>query len=191
MFPAPRLTATELVVGPNRVVAERQPADQICTGVVLFDLEGELFFGSAPELEVQFDRLRQRTADGAKIVVLRLRRHAQSRHGLHEIVEQFLEDMNRQGVIVLLCGVREDFAEAMKNLRLENVLPPDRVFLQTTASSSTLEAVRRAYELLGPHACTSWRTTQRQRIEGGAALLHDLICASANCCCRLRTGSER
>jgi SulP family sulfate permease len=39
---AARLTATELVVGPNRVVAERKPADELCTGVVLFDLEGEL-----------------------------------------------------------------------------------------------------------------------------------------------------
>lgn len=170
---AARLTATELVVGPNRVVAERQPTDQVCTGVVLFDLEGELFFGSAPELEVQFDRLRQRTADGAQIVVLRLRRTRNPDMVCMKLFEQFLQDMNQRQVIVLLCGVREDFAQAMKNLRFENVLPADRVFLQAAAGSSTLEAVRRAYELLGPHACPS--CAQRNGNESKSEPLYYMI----------------
>ena len=56
---------------------------------------------------------------------------------------------------VLLCGVRPDFAQAMKNLRFEEFLPDDRVFLEepSRAGSSTLAAVRRAYELLGEDRC--------------------------------------
>ena len=157
---AARLSATELVLGPNRVVADRQPGDIPCTGVVLFDLEGELFFGASPELETQFDHLRRRVSEGVKVIVLRLRRTRNPDMVCMKLIEQFLEDMNEHRVIVLLCGVREDFAEAMKNLRFQNLLPPDRLFLAKAAAnggSSTLTAVRHAYELLGPHTCLNPR----------------------------------
>jgi len=37
------------------------------------------------------------------------------------------------------------------------LLPPERVLLEdkTAPGSSTIEAVRRAYELVGPHACSN------------------------------------
>ena len=42
----------------------------------------------------------------------------------------------------------------MKNLHFERWLPPERVFLEEpTAGFSTLNAVRRAYELLGADLC--------------------------------------
>ena len=74
-----------------------------------------------------------------------------------KLFEQFLHDMNDRGVIVLLCGVRADFAEAMANLHFQDLLPADRVLLEdkTAPGSSTIEAVRRAYELVGPHACSN------------------------------------
>jgi hypothetical protein len=50
--------------------------------------------------------------------------------------------------------VREDFAQALRNLRFHHWLPQDSVFLEdVTAGSSTLKAVRRAYELLGDDLC--------------------------------------
>ena len=59
------------------------------------------------------------------------------------------------GVPVLLCGVRPDFAQAMKNLRFDVFLPVGQVFLEepTKVGSSTLAAVRHAYELLGNDTC--------------------------------------
>ena len=152
---AARLHATELTVGADRVVRDRQPGDVSCTSVVLFDLEGELFFGTAPELEHHFNELRRRADAGAKIIVLRLRRTRNPDMVCLKLFEQFVGDMQQQGVIVILCGVREDFAEAMKNVDFSKLLPADRVFLQTIgpAGSSTIAAVRRAYELLGEHTC--------------------------------------
>lgn len=47
----------ELVVSSNRVVRERVLADRPCTAMVIYDLEGELFFGAAPELDRCFDYL--------------------------------------------------------------------------------------------------------------------------------------
>ena len=42
---------SELVVSSERVIRERLPDDPPCTAMLLYDLEGELFFGAAPELD--------------------------------------------------------------------------------------------------------------------------------------------
>jgi SulP family sulfate permease len=184
---ASRLLGTELTVGSDRVVRDRQPGDEPCTAIILFDLEGELFFGAAPELESYFDDLRRRTAANtdaagasgasataasvsaasasaanaepqrARVIVLRLKRTRNPDMVCMKLFEQFLRDMNDRGVIVLLCGVREDFAEAMANLRFQDLLPPERVLLEDKAASgsSSVEAVRRAYELVGSHTCAN------------------------------------
>jgi SulP family sulfate permease len=84
-----------------------------------------------------------------------------------EHLQRFLQDMQARQVTVLLCGVREDFAEALHNLDFYQWLPPDCVFQEgVTVESSTLKAVRRAYELLGLDLCESCprrQETQAQR----------------------------
>lgn len=45
---AANLRATELIVAPERVVRERLPGDDADPTAVIYDLEGELFFGAAP-----------------------------------------------------------------------------------------------------------------------------------------------
>ena len=69
------LRSSELVVSSERVVRERLPQDPPCTAMLLYDLEGELFFGAAPELDRCFDQLKQRSKDeNISFVVLRLKR---------------------------------------------------------------------------------------------------------------------
>jgi SulP family sulfate permease len=151
---AARLQASELVVSPERVVRERQPDDPRCGKLVVFSLEGELFFGAAPELDEYLAELTRRTQEGARIIVLRLKRTRNPDMVCLERLQRFLEDMQERKVTVLLCGVREDFAQALRNLRFHHWLPQDSVFLEdVTAGSSTLKAVRRAYELLGDDLC--------------------------------------
>ena len=63
--------------------------------------------------------------------------------------------MEHQAVTVLLCGVRADFDQAMKNLRFYDWLPPGRIFPENAGApgSATLAAVRYAYDLLGDDVC--------------------------------------
>jgi sulfate permease, SulP family len=154
---AARLQATELTVSSERVVRERQPTDPPCTAMVVFDLEGELFFGAAPDLDRHLDELKRRAAAGARVLVLRVKRTRNPDMVCMERFQHFLRDMQGEGVTVLLCGVREDFARAMHNLHFQNWLPADRVFREdkAAAGSSTLAAVRRAYEVLGDGACAN------------------------------------
>src|SRR5580658_1322838 len=50
------LRFSELTVSNDRVVRERLPNDPVCASLLLYDLEGELFFGAAPELDRLFDK---------------------------------------------------------------------------------------------------------------------------------------
>jgi len=153
---AARLHATELAVSSDRVVRDRLPTDPPCTRMVLFDLEGELFFGAAPDLDRCLDELKKKLKSGARIVVLRLKRTRNPDVVCMERIQLFLQEMLQEKVTVLLCGVRQDFAQSMKNLRFHDWLPADCVFLEDSAGdSSTLAAVRRAYELLGNDVCAA------------------------------------
>jgi sulfate permease, SulP family len=150
---AARLQASELTVGADRVIRDRLPTDTCCTRMVLLDLEGEFFFGAEPELDRYFDGLRER-AD-LRVIVLRVKRTRNPDIVCMESLHHFILEMQAKGVTVMLCGVRTDFHQTMQNLRFQDFLPADRVFLEDSArlGSATLAAVRHAYDLLGNDLC--------------------------------------
>jgi SulP family sulfate permease len=149
-----RLGATELVVAPGRVLRERRPDDPPCGRLTVLALEGDLFFGAAPELQTCLDDLTARAGKGTRVIVLRLKRTRNPDMVCLELLKDFLEEMARRGVHVLLCGVREDMATALRRLEFSRCLPPENVFLENgDAESSTLKAVKRGYELLGEDLC--------------------------------------
>ena len=150
---AARLKSSELTVSADRVIRDRHPDDPACERMVILDLEGEFFFGAGPELDRYFDALRERQE--LRVIVLRVKRTRNPDIVCMERLQQFILEMKGKGVPVLLCGVRPEFAQAMKNLRFEEFLPADQVFLEEPrqVGSSTLAAVRRAYELLSDNLC--------------------------------------
>ncbi len=151
---AARLQASELVVSPERVVREKQPGDPECSKLVLLSLEGELFFGAAPELDEHLAGLKRRVEQGVRVVILRMKRIRNPDMVCLELLQHFLEDAAALKATVLVCGVRPDFAQVLHNLRFDQWMPPDRVFLEEAAvMSSTLQAVRRAYDILGDDLC--------------------------------------
>ena len=131
------------------------PEDPPCTAMLLYDLEGELFFGAAPELDRCFNQLKQRTkGENIRFIVLRLKRTRNPDMVSLERFDHFLHDMETRGVTVLLCGVRPALARAMANLHFHDWLPADRVFPEEEEKfSSTLKAVRHVYELLQQNSC--------------------------------------
>jgi SulP family sulfate permease len=146
----------ELVVSSERVVRERLTDDPPCTSMLLYDLEGELFFGAAPELDRCFVELKRRIKDeNIPFLVLRLKRTRLPDMVAMERFDHFLHDMEKQGTTVLLCGVRPDFAKAMKNLNFNDWFPADRVFLEEDEKySSTLKAIRHVHELMRNKPCS-------------------------------------
>jgi sulfate permease, SulP family len=151
---AARLTVTELVVAADRVVRERRPEDPVCSRMVLFSVEGELFFGAASDLDELLADLVRRVEQGTRIVVLRFKRARNPDMVCLERLHHFLTTVHARKGTVLFCGVREDFARVLRNVRFHEVLPADCLFLEDGAKEpSTLLAVRRAYELIGTDRC--------------------------------------
>jgi len=150
---------SELVVSSERVVRPRVEDDPPCTAMLLYDLEGELFFGAAPELDRCFEELERRTKDeNIDFIVLRLKRTRNPDMVSLERFEHFLHDMEKRGTTVMLCGVRPDFAKAMKNLKFDHWLPDDRVFREEAEKfSATLKAVRHVHKVIRNNSCPHCR----------------------------------
>jgi SulP family sulfate permease len=145
-----KLGIRELIVTPERVVRERQPDEPRSNSLLIYDLEGELFFGAAPELDHYLDNIKQETiSSGIQCVVLRLRRTRNPDVVAIEHLEHFLRDAEKRGVVVLLAGVRADLAKILRNVRFQEWLPADHIYAEKNEMySATLNAVRHAYQLL-------------------------------------------
>ncbi|MDR5836029.1 STAS domain-containing protein [Caballeronia sp. LZ034LL] len=72
-----------------------------------------------------------------------------------ERLEHFLHDAQRDGLVVLLAGLRPEFLSLLKRLGFPDWYPADRFFPEEDETwSATVRAVRRAYALLGDdNAC--------------------------------------
>jgi SulP family sulfate permease len=153
---AARLHLTELTVTPERVLRERGPADPPCDRLLIYALEGELFFGAAPDLEKHLAAIEKRSNTGVRVVVLRLKRVRNPDAVCLGLLDDFLKRMEARGVTVLLCGVRRDVGKVLQTTGLAARLGPGRVFHeQVGPESSTLDAVRHAYDLLASDVCSN------------------------------------
>jgi sulfate permease, SulP family len=152
---AARLHLTELTMTKERVIRERAPDDQRCDRILIYSLEGELFFGSAPDLDKHFETMEERASQATRVIVLRLKRVRNPDAVCLEVFERFLQRMKERNIQVILCGVRDDFAKVMQSSGLAAQLGKGNIFLEQEGTvSSTLDAVRFAYELLQGDYCS-------------------------------------
>ena len=148
---AGRMLLTEFVIAREGGVHERLPDDTPCEQILIFGLEGEMFFGATAALEEHFARIEERVTPRTVVVVLRLKRARNpDAVGITQL-ERFLERMRERGVEALLCGVTRDFAQRLDRSSLSAKLGANLLLEQPVRQTSTALAVRRAYELIpGP-----------------------------------------
>jgi len=143
---AAKLKAQELIVSDERVVRARIASDPPSREAPIYDFEGDLFFGAAPD----FERYLQTAADealarGVKCVVLRLKRVRNPDAVALEVLDHFLTEAREQGLTVLLAGVRPDLFGALERMGITGRHPRELIFLEEeTDFSATLAAVRSA-----------------------------------------------
>ncbi|MFO0846056.1 MAG: hypothetical protein U0797_27350 [Gemmataceae bacterium] len=80
--------------------------------------------------------------------------------------------MQECGVVVLLCGVRAEFLEAIDRVGFRSWLPGDRVYPEEVpgnaeSMSSTIRAVTSAYEILGDDPARGAHGACRRSRRGG------------------------
>jgi len=150
---AGRMLLTEFALTPDGGLHERLPDDVPCPRILVFGLEGEMFFGATAALEAHFASIEERIGPDTRVVVLRLKRaRSPDAVGL-ALLDDFLLRVKARGIHVLLCGVRSEFAEKLDRTGISAHLG-ERLFLeQPVRQTSTLLAIRHAYELVGSDTC--------------------------------------
>ncbi|WP_158808014.1 SulP family inorganic anion transporter [Beijerinckia sp. L45] len=140
---AAKLNVTELIVDDEAIVRAKQPSDSRSNDMLIYDLEGELFFGAAPELENAFHSIRrQADANQIKVVLLRLKRVRNPDVVSLELIEHFIKTSQNAGIEVWLAGLRPDLLAAFRRLAFFDWLPEQRLFPHGTHDySATLSAI--------------------------------------------------
>jgi SulP family sulfate permease len=150
---AGRMLLTEFVLAERGRIHERLPGDEPCPRLLIFGLEGELFFGSSSNLEQHFRYIEDRVDANTRVVVLRVKRVRNPDAVGLTLLAEFLERMKPRDVHVILCGVRSQLFESMRRSGLAARLGVGEIFLeQPVRQTSTLLAIRHAYELI-PDPC--------------------------------------
>lgn len=144
---ASRLHLHEMVPTRQGPFIERPIRDRLGTQQVMFlQLEGDLFFAVADELQ---DRLAAIRKSGVKVIIFRLKRTHMIDATVMDVLDRFVRDMRRQNGHVLLCGVKDDLMRAIRGYGLVDLIGRENVFpAGDNVFASAKAAVARARELV-------------------------------------------
>jgi SulP family sulfate permease len=93
--------------------------------VIFLQLEGDLFFGVADELQ---DRLTRLAHSGVRVAILRLKRtHSVDATALH-VLEKFAQEMRDREGYVILCGVKTELMDDLRGYGLIDLIGRENVF---------------------------------------------------------------
>ena len=147
---AGRMLLSEFVVGESGWVRERLPGDTPDPELLIYGLEGEMFFGAGPKLEAHLDEIEDRLDAHTRVLILRVKRaRSPDAVGTH-MLDAFVRRVQGRGVEVLICGVRDDLFRVFSVTGLVRSIGAAHVFREEAVKqTSTARAVDHARVLLG------------------------------------------
>jgi sulfate permease, SulP family len=161
----------ELTLAPEGVLRERIDSDPPCGRMRLYSLEGELFFGSAPEVDRHFMAIEGQVDQGVGVIVLALKQARNPDAVCLTLLDELLSRLESRGAQLLVCGVRRELHKTLIRSGLAARLG-QRLFPESGgAESSTLAAVRYAYAHLQQDVCTTC-PRQRERVASADVLYY-------------------
>lgn len=150
-----QMQLTEFVAAEGGIVHERLAEDRPCDRVLVFGLEGEMFFGSAVSLEAHLETIEGRITPETRVVVVRMKRARNPDAVGMALLDSFVDRLAKRDVQVILAGVRRDMSEVLERTGLARRLGPDRIFLEAPVRlTGTMLAVRRACDVSGERCAT-------------------------------------
>ncbi len=141
---------TEFLVTREGTVHERLHDDEVCGCLLIFGLEGEMYFGSGVSLEEHLETMATSVEPWTQAVVLRMKRARNPDAVGIALVERFVDDMRGRNVQVIMCGVRDGMLVCMEKCGLAEKVGADNLFREERVrQTSTLLAIRHAAALMG------------------------------------------
>jgi SulP family sulfate permease len=147
---------TRLTRVGERGARELFPGDPTCGRMLLYDLEGELFFGAEPELEEHLATIEREAQGDVQVVILVLKRGRNPDAAFLHLMGGLVERLHERGVALLVCGVSPGLREALARTGLDVRIGQGRIYdAEPGPTPSTREAVELAYRMLGEGLCAS------------------------------------
>lgn len=151
---AAKIRLNELTVTSDRVIREVIPSDLRCSYLRILNVEGEMFFGCAPDLERQLTAFSDEAPESLKVVILRLKRTNNPDAVCMDLLERFILKLQERKIIVMLSGIRAGMAKTMHNTGISQIVGPENIFREESEVwASTITAMKKAYVMLGNNRC--------------------------------------
>ncbi len=151
---AAKISVSELAITQQRVIREVQPNDVRCKFIRLYNLEGELFFGSAPEFERLLESIEKSCDPELRVVIFRIKRARNPDAVCMQILQAFIQRMHTRGTTVMLTGVSSEVLLVLANVGIVELIGARNVFREESALwAGTIEALRRSYAMLDSQRC--------------------------------------
>ncbi len=167
----PRMTALTQTTAQR--LRELRPQDAPCDRLLIYDLEGELFFGAEPELEKHLHAVDQAACGKVRAVILILRRARNPDAAFLSLLRNFVGRLQRRDVVLLLGSVQPDLIKALVAPGLDAQLGAEHIFPDRNGHGSGVrEAIDFAYTRLGTGVCA---TCPRQQPGAGEEPLDYVI----------------
>jgi SulP family sulfate permease len=145
---------SELTITADRKVRELKPDDFRCDYFRIYNFEGELFFGCAPQFEKMLEQITAGANQEVAVILLRMKRIHNPDAMCLEILQKWVTETRRRGTTILLSGVRPDLQRALSNLGIDKLIGADNIFAESPELYfSTIQAMQRSYEILGNRRC--------------------------------------
>ncbi|MEM9419466.1 MAG: SulP family inorganic anion transporter [Planctomycetota bacterium] len=135
---------------PQSICGEGEADHDADRDIVFLQVEGNLFFAAADDLQDRFNDL---LASNAQAVILRLKRTHMVDATIMHVIEQFNRQMRKTNRHVILCGLRPRMYDRMREYGLVDDLGEANVIVSDNEPFSAAKAaVERARLLVGPKA---------------------------------------
>jgi SulP family sulfate permease len=146
---AARVRVVEMTTGPGGEVRARAPGDPPPGAVRVFDLEGELFFGAADDVERSFAHIERTLTDETRVLILWVTRARNPDAAFLHILREFHSRLAKRQVVLILCGVRPEIATPLCATGLDTQLGFEQIVTETDSPNDSLQdALRRGQEVL-------------------------------------------
>jgi SulP family sulfate permease len=179
---AAQVRMVRLTITPDQRIRERLVGDPPCDRLLLYGLEGELFFGAEPELDKHFtvieqavvtngqDKPRGSLTDGnVRAVILVLHRARNPDAAFLNLLDEFHLHLRQREIALVLAGVQPDLNRALISTGLDARIGMRQIFCDPkktnpngnsatafpSQGSSTWDAIHFAYGLLGNDICST------------------------------------
>jgi sulfate permease, SulP family len=151
---AARIWMSELTITAEGKVRELKSNDSRCEYFRIYNLEGELFFGCAPQFERMLEQITEATNQNVAVILLRTKRLHNPDAMCLEILQKWVKEKRSQGTIVLLSGVRPELQRSLGNLGIDKLIGSENIFPETQELYfSTIQAMQRGYDILSNRRC--------------------------------------